>query len=270
MDRGQRRLPIGFHITMRLEDDRPIATVPAANRALARIVLSNGDQHGLLGFGLADNHLHTEVATDRPSAGIFARNVELSLKWNLRLPVRFERARIRPLHDQQHAYNTFHYLHRQASRHGLEGDGVGEVLSVHTLEGTTLFDLLGPRVLETSLIARVRSLLPRVRRAELVRHFPAEVFAQHDAGDRDLEVLADAAAAALALPNLDSRSADASRARRAAVHAMSRDVPSDVLSDGLGIGVRAIQLLRASPREVPLVRAVQMQVALRRATATTP
>ena len=41
-DRRARREPIGFHVTLRLEDDRPIATTVAALRTVARVVLSQG------------------------------------------------------------------------------------------------------------------------------------------------------------------------------------------------------------------------------------
>lgn len=101
-----------------------------------------------------DNHLHAALATDRATAGAFALYVETTLRWQLRLGAPFERARIRPLGDQKHAYDTFHYVHRQDARHGLGLDAARE--------GTSLPDLLGLRALETSLAARVRSHLPRV------------------------------------------------------------------------------------------------------------
>jgi hypothetical protein len=179
--------------------------------------------------------------------------VESALGWRLRLAAPFERARIRPLHDQKRAYNTFHYAHRQDSRHELELD--------RTREGTSLPDLLGLRVLETSLIARVRAHLPRVRREELVGQFPSGAF-DVDA-PIDLAVLADAAAASLAIADLRARSDDALRARRAAVHAAGAHVPTRHLSDCLGIGVRAVQSLRTLPREPAVIRAVEKQARLR-------
>lgn len=256
VDRRRPREPLGFHVTMRLEDDRPIATTSAALRVLARVVLSQGETRGLLAFGAADDHLHAALATDRASAGAFARYVETALHWQLDLGARFDRARIRPLHDQRHAYNTFHYAHRQDARHELHLD--------RAREGTSLPDLLGLRVLETSLITRVRAQLPRVRREELVAPFPSGVFDEDTV--IDLDVLADAAAAALALPDLRGRSVDASRARRAAVHAAGQAVPSQRLSECLGIGVRAIQALRNDAREVSVIRAVEKQARLRSAT----
>lgn len=253
LDRPRPHAPIGFHVTIRLEDDRPIATTTAARRALARVVLTQGERRGLLAFGVADDHLHAELATDRATAGAFALYVETALSWQLRLGARFEPARIRPLHDQRHAYNTFHYAHRQDSRHELGLD--------RAREGTSLPDLLGLRVLETSLVARVRAHLPRVRRDDLARSFPADGFE----GAVNLEVLADAAAAALALPDLRGRSADVQRARRAAMHAAGLEVSSRRLGECLGLGIRAVQSLRKLPGEPPLIRAVQQQAALRTA-----
>jgi hypothetical protein len=183
--------------------------------------------------------------------------VESALVWRLGLGARFERARIRPLQDQKHAYNTFHYAHRQDSRHALDLD--------RAREGTSLPDLLGLRVLDTSLIARVRAHLPRVRRESLVGQLPADAFDL--AASLDLDLLANAAAAALALPDLRGRSPDALRARRAAVHAAGPDVPSRHLGECLCIGVRAVQLLRKQPREAALISAVERQAALHTAVA---
>jgi len=251
--RGRAREPVGFHITIRLEDDRPIATTPAALRILARVLLSQGEERGLLAFGAADNHVHATLAAGRRSAGRFAHDVETALRWRLDLGARFERARIRPLHDQRHAYNAFHYVHRQDARHELHLD--------HAREGTSLPDLLGLRVLDTSLIARVRTHLPRVHREDLVGQFPPGALERKT--PIDLDVLADAAAAALALPELRGRSAGVSRARRAAVHAAGPDVPSARLGECLGIGVRSVQVLRLGAREPALIAAVAKQALLR-------
>lgn len=245
--------PIGFHVTFRLADDRPIATSVAALRTIARVVLMQGEQRGLLAFGTADDHLHAALATDRATAGAFAKYVETALQWRLGLKARFERARIRPLHDQKHAYNTFHYVHRQDARHELGRD--------HPREGTSLPDLLGLRVLATSIIPRVRTHLPRVRYEDLAFAFPSVPLDQ--TLTIELSMLPDAAAAALALPELRGRSADVVRARHAAVHAAGHDIRAELVSDCLGITVRAVQGLRATPAEPLVVRAVERQIILR-------
>lgn len=246
--RGSTSAPIGFHVTMRLEDDRPVATSVADLRAIARIVNEQGDRRELLDFGTADNHLHSALATDRDSAGAFARHVESGLRQALRLGSRFRTASIRPIHDQQHAYNTFWYLLRQDSHHGLPREWA--------LEGSSLPDLLGLRALPISVVGRMRARLPRVRPAAIAALYPPGVFVQRPI---DLGVLADAAAAALALPDLQGRSLDVVRARRAAVHVAGPDVPSRKLSDCLGLGLRSIRGLRELPPEPLVVRAVWLQ-----------
>src|SRR5262249_20645079 len=133
------RCPIGFHVILRLEDDRPIATTPAARRTVARVVLVQGESRGLVAFGPADSHLHAMLVTDRETAGAFARYLACALHYHLTLRARFETARIRPLYDQRHAYNAFRYVQRQDSRHELHVDP--------TRDATSLPDLLGLRVL---------------------------------------------------------------------------------------------------------------------------
>jgi len=250
--------PIGYHVTIRLEDDRLLAMTTDALRVVVRVVLAQGERRGLLAFGVADDHLHAELATNRTTAGSFALYVQTALQQRLRPGARFEAARIRPLHDQRHAYNTFHYVHRQDARHALQRDRI--------CEGTSLPDLLGMRILTTSIGSRVRVHLPRVRRQDLVEKVPAGVF---DETPVKLELLADAAAAALAIPDLDGRCPDSLRARRAAVHAAGLDVPARLLGDCLGIGPRAVQSLRTHASEPAVVRAVEMQ-ARWRSLATTP
>lgn len=251
--RPDRYAPLGFHVVMRLADDRPIATSRAARRVLARVVLGQGERCGLLAFGAADDHLHAELATDRASAGAFAHHVEVALGFRLALGARFERVRIRPLVDQRHAYNTFGYVSRQDSRHDVGLDPEREATAIH--------DLLGLRVLYPRIRARVRSHLPRIGRDDLLKHLPRGVF--DEAIPIALDLLADAAAAAFALPDLLGRSLDAARARRAAIQSVPRDVPSEQLAGELGVGVRLVQAARAAPLDGDAVRAIQAQARLR-------
>ncbi len=259
-DRSALDRPLGFHVTLRLEDDRAIATTVPAFRVVSRVALAQGEARGLLAFGAADNHLHALLVTDRVTAGAFARYVETALRWQLGLGARFEPARIRPLRDQRHAYNTLHYAHRQDARHAVGLDPARE--------GTSLPDLLGLRALGTSLVARVRAHLPRVRREDLVAVLPPGAFAENESFE--LDVLADAAAAALALPDVSGQCVDSFRARRAAVHAAGREVRGTLLSDVLRIGVRAVQSMRAQPEEPLLVRAVKLQALVRTAMRRSP
>ena len=154
-DRRLTREPIGFHVTIRLEDDRPIAATQAALRVVARVVLEQGMR---VGSWRSAPRMTTFTHPSQRTEPQPARSRGMSrARWcGLGLGARFEHARIRPLHDQKHAYNTFRYVHRQDSRHLLDLD--------RAREGSSLPDLLGLRVLPTSLVARVRTHLPRIRR----------------------------------------------------------------------------------------------------------
>lgn len=245
--------PIGFHVIMRLEDDRPIAATAAELRVVSRVVLVQGECRGLLAFGTADNHLHALLATGRASAGAFALYVATALRQRLGLNAPFAPARIRALQDQRHAYNTFHYVQRQDARHGSHRDP-------HR-EGTSLPDLTKLRVLETSIAERVRRHLPRIHSEVLRAQFPAGVFEQ--VRPIELDGLADAACAALAIADLHGRSPSAWSARRAAIHVAGPDVADAVLGDCLALKPRVVRALRALPAEPVVVRAVRGQALLR-------
>ncbi|MCW5817819.1 MAG: hypothetical protein KIT84_42855 [Labilithrix sp.] len=237
---------------MRLMDGRPIATTRAAVRTVSRVVLSQGEDRGLLAHGLADDHLHAVLAASRPAVGDFARYVEIALGRLLGLGSRFQSAHIVPLQNQDHALRTFHYVQRQDARHGLDRDPMRE--------GTSLPDMLAIRLVGSSIAERVREHLPRLRPEHLMQHFPAGAFVERPI---DLRVLADAAAAVFALPDLRGRGDELARARRAAVHVAGKEVPTRALSEVLEIGARAVQMLRALPPELVVVRAVKLQALLR-------
>lgn len=255
--RGTTHPPIGYHVTLRLQDDRPIATSVAGLRTLARVVLEQGETHGLLAFGAADNHIHAELVTDRRTVGAFAHHVETSLHWRLALAAPFEPARVRPLVDQRHAYNTFFYVQRQEARHALEHDPARE--------GTSLPDLLGLRVRPTTVARRVRAHLPRIRREALLALFAADPCVELE--PPPLALLVESACAAFALPDLDARLADTCLARRAVVHAAGPTASTRDLADVLRTGERAVRALRAKPSGPAAVCAVLLQARLRVALA---
>jgi hypothetical protein len=252
--------PLAWHVTSRLYDDRVIAPTIPERRRLARAALRIGRDAGLLAFAIADTHLHAELACDRVAAGRFAWRVELSAQAQFRPGVPFERARIRPIADQRHLANAFWYVLRQQQRHGLDVDP--------HFEGSSLPDLLGLRSLDPGLAGRVRTLLPRVRRAELI-----ELLGRAD----DLEVcpadfagLAAATAAAAALPDLTGRTGAVVAARTAAIHAVGPTLASPAIARLLGCSESAVRRLRGGPPPAPgLVRAIRRQLVLL-APSTTP
>lgn len=239
---------------MRLSDDRPIAVTTPQRRTLARVMLTQGEERGLIAYGAADNHLHAELTADRHAAGDFANYVMSSLRRRLELPVPFEKARIRPVEDQRHAYRLFFYAQRQDTHHDTRLDP--------RREATSLQDLLGLRALPTKMASRVRAALPRLKRYEIEALLPVDLTGEPPLDA--LELIASAAAAAFALPDLTGRSRDLTAARRAAVHAIPNASPVE-LAMHLGVGAREIQKLRAIEPEPRAVRALQRQLILQHA-----
>jgi hypothetical protein len=80
----------------------------------------------------------------------------------------------------------------------------------------------------------------------------------------DTTYLAQAAAAALALPDLQGQHRDALRARRAAV-ACAASLSTNEIAELLGMHPRAVQRLRVQAAEPELVTAVDLQLRLRTA-----
>lgn len=244
---------------MRLADDRPFIRSLPDRRVLSRVMLTQGEHRGLIAFGSADNHLHGELIADRRTAGDFCNYVESALRRLLGLLVPFERARIRPLVDQRHAYSTFFYSQRQDERHELELDWLRE--------GTSLPDFLGLRVLSSTLWARARAALPRLRISELAGLLPVDPTswpAVDWAATATLDALADAAAGAFALTDLLGRTRAIRVARLAAVHA-AEAVRTSALADALQICVREVNKLRADKPDARAVEAVRRQLAFRAA-----
>ncbi len=241
-----------------------IASTPTAFRLAARVLLARGVGRELITFGVADTHAHAVLACSRAEAGVFARAVETTLRLLLHLPVPFEAARIRPIVDQRHLGHAARYSLRQEERHGTRLDALRD--------GTSLPDLLGLRVVEPGFAARFAARLPRQRPEDLLPLLGVELgqgpvdftALGHPLG----HVLADAAAAALALPDLDGQDAERMAARRAAIHlALAAGLRPGRVADLLRSSVRAVQRLAASPPRLDLVRAIGLQLRLRAALA---
>ncbi len=245
-----------------LVDRRVIAPTVAARCGLARSVLTIGREYSLLAFRGSDTHVHVESACSEADAFEYARRTEVSLQHRLGLPVAFERARVKPVLDQQHLGNLLHYCFRQEEHHGIDQD------PFHT--ASNLPDLLGMRLLGRYTRDNLRRWLPRIDDRELLSHW----------GDLDLNGavaniadLATAAAAAYGVPVLRGNTSAVVQARRAAVHAMwtprvasGRERPATrVIAEQLGIGPRAVRKLRNQPACERGVRAVTLQLRLRAA-----
>jgi hypothetical protein len=160
--------------------------------------------------------------------------------------------RLREIRDQAHLDNAFSYIVAQASHHGIDADP--------WLEATAIPDLLGLRVIGSYLRPRVRALLPRIRRADLLAKLEIE---ELEVGGT-LDDLADAAAATIAAPTLLGRTPAIIGARRAAI-ALARGHGADTAQIGqlLGISARAVRWLERAAARPDHVRAVGPQLGLR-------
>ncbi len=245
-------MSIGCHIRIRLEDDRVIAPTPAERRALARVTLAIGEPFRLLAFRAADTHAHVEAACSVEDGYELARRIEIALHYRLKLEVPFQRARVKPIADQWHLYNTFDYTFRQERHHGTDSDPL--------FEASNLPDLLGLRRLGDASAESVRMLLPRVRRERLLDHLGGPDL---DAAAASVDALGDSAAAAFALPHLGGRGIELARARLAAVHAIGDAAPTPSIAAALEIGDRGVRALAAKQAPAEDVRAVTLQLRLR-------
>jgi len=252
-------MPLGFHVMQRLEDDRVLVRSTRDRRIYADTVARVGRDCGLFVFGLPDNHTHAGVECGREQAGRFAQKLGSSLKQRLGLEVPFAPAKILPIRDQAHLKNAFGYMLGQAAHHGVDADP--------WLEATCVPDLLGLRLTANYILARIRAILPRLQRADLLAKL----------GIATLEVspvlvdLGDAAAATLALPELVGRSVPVLRARRAAV-AYARNVEASVprIAELLSITERAVRELARGRAPALHVRAVGLQLGLRSVIPSAP
>ena len=246
-------MTLGYHVRLRLTDDSVIASTPAERRVLARVVLAQGQACSLLGFGLADNHLHLVVACrDRGTAVEAARRIELSLVRRLPVTATFQHAYLKPIEDARHLYNAFAYSLSQDQRHELGSDP--------TREATNLPDLLGLRVLGAATRIQVRRFLPRVRRADLLRLLGVGEVAP---ASEPIDQLREATLAAAGLPELGAPTREVTAARRAAVAVAAGRLRVGALQELLATSARTIRRSAHLSADGELVAAIRRQLDLR-------
>jgi hypothetical protein len=253
--------PIGWHLTLRMhrDHDRVIATTLAEIRIAAWLFLRLGRKADLLAFGVADTHMHAVVACDRARAGRFVHDLEVALRYRLRLPVPFAPARFTPIERQRHLHNALGYAFRQDDRHGLGRDPFRE--------GTNLPDLLGARAFGAWTTAGLRALLPRIGRRDLLPHLPWAAALEQPTDPASLHLLREAAAAVALVPHLDGRRPLVVATRRAAVHLALRHLGPTRVARLLGISRATVHRLRAQRTDPALTRALELQLRMRYAAA---
>lgn len=246
--------PLGFHLVLRLQDDRVLAPSVAARRRLARVFMALAREAPVLAWRVVDTHVHVLVLAD--AAGVDALVARLRMRMARVHPgVPLLLSRRLPVRNQWHLAECFRYVLAQDAHHGVSADPLQEASAV--------LDILGLRVGCAPIALRVREHLPRVSRAELLEHLAVATLAPVGGTD----ALAEAACAAFALDTVTGRGADANAARHAAIHAAG-DAPARVAA-ALGVTARCVQRVVSEHAALPdaAVRAVGLQMALRRARA---
>ena len=244
-------MSVGYQLTFRLRDSRVIAPTVTARRRIARSFLEIGDRYGLLAFRVAGDHAHAEVVCKREEAGRAAQAIGSSITQALGLPDGFNITHLAAIVDQSHLEEVFHYVLRQGQKHGLTDD------LVH--DGSALPDLLDYRVLGIGIEERVCAYLPRVSREAIRRHLgiePAElVFAPRH--------LADAAAAAFGLANLNGQTEVPLLARAAAVKIATEHMKPDAVVALLRVSRSRMYAAREAVVPAGVILAIRRGMTLR-------
>lgn len=252
--------PVGFQIVLRRTGSPVLCQDAAARRAFSGALLRVGKDRGLLAFGAADTHGHILMVGDRTMAGELAHAAETALAYALPSPVGFGAAEITVVRDQAHLVSTFRYVQRNAAHHGVTEPGATEASSLH--------DLLGLRIVAPWLGFRVRRLLPRTTRDELLELMNLPTLGV--SGEPSPSTLAPAAAAAIGRADLRGDEPMVVAVRTAAV-ALVRDAwrPAEI---GRALGLTERSVRRHSTREAraDVLEGLRRQLAWRAAVAMAP
>lgn len=256
--------PLGYHVTIRLLDNRVIARDSGQRRAVSRFLAGAGAEVDLLAWRLADTHLHLVLCCERKTAGRFVQRVDVSMHAHLKPGVPFSRFWHDPIRDQRHLSNAFGYVLRQEQRHGLNADPLHD--------GSNLSDLLGLRVGATWSPTLVRRLLPRTTREQLVGWLKEGLPGLPEGlllGEAEvpLTCLREAMCGAALLRRSGGRRPETVHARAAAVEATrgegSARIGQERLAAALGVSVRSVRMLQHWEVDARLVKAVAIQAGLR-------
>lgn len=241
--------PLGYHLVLRLGDDRVIAPSRALRRRWAREMAALARHFPVLAWKLADTHVHVVSLVEGTE---LVRRLRIWVSRGLKPGVPLEVQRHKPLAGQSHLVNAFHYALRQDKHHGLEVD----VLQ----DASSLVDTLGLRVLTPELPTRVREHLPRLSRQALLEHLDLPVLEEAVHAPH----LEEAALAAFGLDAL-GRDAQSHRARLAAV-AAAAPLRTAAVAEALRLTPQSVCRLAHGQPPAPHVRAIRLQMCLHAAT----
>ncbi len=238
---------LATHIILAAADRTPLAPTRERLRGIVRVLMRVCEQEPLLAFHVSDSHIHLLVAISRAAAGRLAQRLALALA-----PVvgtALDSARFAGVRDQAHLSNTFEYILRNDEKHRITPDA--------WRENSALPDLLGLRVLKSTLCTNVRRSLPRIDGTRLLAmaDWPALTPTLR------LEGAAAAASAALALPDLRGRRAPQVEGCRAVANLVPT-ADSRSLQLELGRARSTVAVLRQQPTPPSLLRALGLQLSL--------
>ena len=257
MRRNQTDSRLGFHVCLGPRDGGVLVTSPEARRILARAVHECCAEAGLLGFALADNHLHLQLTCSRAEAGRVARRLGQMLGWRLRIIEGMETRFIRPIENGSHLKNTFRYLAGQAVRHGVDP------CFDPWCETTSLPDLLGIRPAGGHVIRQVGLWLPRLTIEDVMQFAGLPRLAALTPTTEPVDELVDAALATAMLPSLVGGGSEIRAARRAIIAVVGQRQSATELARLVELAPSSLRRVRQEPADPSLVLGIQRQLGLR-------
>ncbi len=244
--------PLGWHLILRLQGDHVLVPSVAERRRLAQAFVRLAGEFPLLAWRATDADLHVLGCLTDAQAETIVRKLRTVFA-HLHPGVPLLLVRQFPIQGQWQLAESFRRVLRVDRHVGTDS----------LLEGSVVLDMLGMRAVGAQLAARVRERLPQISPDELLPHLGLGGVEELCA----LEHLADATAAAFALPELEGKGAEPNAARAAGIVAAD-GLPAEAVAAALGVSVRTVERVRAD-NDVPPAhrRAVRLQMGLRAARA---
>lgn len=218
-------------------------------------------------FCVVDEHVHAVVLCDRGRCGYLARGLQLALAPLVAVPTQPTHTGV--IHGRNHMEEVHRYVLQQPAHHGLPGHPA-------LWGGSCFLDLVGARRIP-GLHLRLDDVLPRVPLATSCCYLGVPVEALRRASDEDLRdlgakgLVAMAASACAAPPDLRGRLPHIGRARRAAgVLAHQVGISPRDMTWAMDIHPGSARKLAAGEAEPADIEAIRRRVGLEQALRGLP